>query len=429
MKDTPIPDNDAERVSVLREYQVLDTAPELVYDEITEILAQVCDCPIASIGLMDETREFYKSTVGVAPEVREAPRKLNICAHTVCGSDIMNVPDLAADERFTDNPAVAGDPYWRFYCGVPLINPEGHVLGSLCVVDFKPRKLSFEQTETMRRLAHQVVAQLELRRSLVQRDQALEELEAARAELEEQKTRSDRLLLNILPGAIAEELKENQRVVPKYCDLVTILFTDFEGFTRLAERVAPKDLVDQLDQYFSALDEIAERHRLEMLKTIGDSYMCVGGLPEMNRTHAVDACLAALEMQAYMARANEQHENMRLPRWELRIGLHTGPVMAGVVGRRKFSYDIWGDAVNVAARMTSAGEPGRVNVSDSVFQRVKGLFDLEERGSIEAKNKGLLEMSFLTGIKPELSGDGGRTPNAAFHQECARLFSGYAPAV
>ncbi len=119
---------------------------------------------------------------------------------------------------------------------------------------------------------------------------------------------------------------------------------------------------------------------------------------------------------------------MRLPRWELRIGLHTGPVMAGVVGRRKFSYDVWGDAVNVAARMTSTGEPGRVNVSDSVFQRVKSLFDLEERGSIEAKNKGLLEMSFLTGIKPEVSSDGGRTPNAAFHQECARLFSGYAPA-
>lgn len=428
MKDTPIPDNDAERVSVLREYQVLDTAPELVYDEITEILAQVCDCPIASIGLMDETREFYKSTVGVAPGVREAPRELNICAHTVCGSDIMNVPDLAADERFTANPAVTGDPYWRFYCGMPLINPEGHVLGSLCVVDFKPRKLSFEQTETMRRLAHQVVAQLELRRSLAQRDQALEELETARAELEEQKTRSDQLLLNILPGAIAEELKESQQVAPKYCDLATVLFTDFEDFTGLAERMEPKALVDQLDQYFSALDEIAERHRLEMLKTIGDSYMCVGGLPEMNRTHAVDACLAALEMQAYMARANQQREKMRLPRWELRIGLHTGPVMAGVVGRRKFSYDVWGDAVNVAARMTSAGEPGRVNVSDSVFQRVKGLFDLEERGSIEAKNKGLLEMSFLTGIKPELSGDGGRTPNAAFHQECARLFSGYAPA-
>ena len=230
------------------------------------------------------------------------------------------------------------------------------------------------------------------------------------------------------PGAIAEELKENERVAPKYCDLATILFTDFEGFTRLAERMAPKALVDQLDQYFSALDEIAERHRLEMLKTIGDSYMCVGGLPELNRTHVVDACLAALEMQAYMARSNQLHEKMRLPRWELRIGLHTGPVMAGVVGRRKFSYDVWGDAVNVAARMTSTGEPGRVNVSDSVFQRVKSLFDLEERGSIEAKNKGLLEMSFLTGIKPELSGDGGRTPNAAFHQECARLFAGYAPA-
>ena len=428
MKDTPIPANDAERVSVLRDYKVLDTPPEPVYDDITEILAQVCDCPLAAIGLMDETREFYKSTIGVPADVHEAPREMNICSHTVCGSDIMNVPDLAEDERFADNPSVVGDPHWRFYCGMPLINPEGYVLGSLCVVDFKPHDLSFEQMETMRRLAHQVVHHLELHRSVVQRDDALRDLEATRANLEEQKARSDRLLLNILPETIAEELKEHDRVAPRYCGMATILFTDFEGFTKLAERMQPRMLVDELDQYFSALDEIAERHRLEMLKTIGDSYMCVGGVPETNRTHVVDTCLAALEMVGYMARANEQREKMRLPPWHLRVGLHTGPVMAGVVGRRKFSYDVWGDAVNIAARMVSAGEAGKINISDSVFNRVKRLFDFEHRGSVEAKNKGELEMSFLTGIKQELSNDEGRTPNDTFHRECERLFSGYVAA-
>lgn len=428
MKDTPIPANDAERVSVLRDYKVLDTPPEPVYDEITEILAQVCDCPLAAIGLMDETREFYKSTIGLPADVREAPRELNICSHTVCGSDIMNVPDLAEDERFAENPAVAGDPHWRFYCGMPLINPEGYVLGSLCVVDFKPHNLNFEQMETMRRLARQVVNQLELHRSVAQRDDALHDLEAARANLEEQKARSDRLLLSILPETIAEELKEHDRVAPRYCDMATVLFTDFEGFTKLAEQMQPKMLVDQLDQYFSALDEIAERHRLEMLKTIGDSYMCVGGVPETNRTHVVDACLAALEMLGYMARANEQREKMGLQPWHLRVGLHTGPVMAGVVGRRKFSYDVWGDAVNIAARMVSAGEASKINVSDSVFNRVKRLFDFEHRGSVEAKNKGKLEMSFLTGIKQELSNDEGHMPNDTFHSVCARLFSGYVAA-
>ena len=119
---------------------------------------------------------------------------------------------------------------------------------------------------------------------------------------------------------------------------------------------------------------------------------------------------------------------MRLPPWRLRVGLHTGPVMAGVVGRRKFSYDVWGDAVNIAARMVSSGEASRINVSDSVFNRVKRLFDFEHRGNVEAKNKGELEMSFLTGIKQELSNDGGRTPNESFHRECERLFSGYVAA-
>jgi class 3 adenylate cyclase len=425
MKDTPIPSNDAERLSVLREYRILDTPREPVYDEITEILAQVCDCPLAFIGLMDETREFYKATIGMPADLREVPRELNICSHTVCGNDIMNVPDLTKDKRFADNPSVTDDPHYRFYCGIPLINPEGYVLGSMCVADYEPHNLEFEQLETMRRLARQVVSQLELHRSLVQRDEAVRELQAARADLEEQIATSDRLLVNILPVKIAEELKERDRVAPRYCDMATILFTDFEGFTKLAEHVQPKLLVDQLDRYFSGLDEIAERHRLEMLKTIGDSYMCVGGVPEPNRTHVVDCCLAALEMIDYMASVNEERDEAGLPPWQLRVGLHTGAVMAGVVGRRRFSYDVWGDAVNVAARMVGAGEAGKINVSDQIYNRVRRLFDFEHRGSIKAKNKGELDMSFLVGIKPEYSSDHGRTPSDAFHRECRRLFSGY----
>jgi class 3 adenylate cyclase len=310
---------------------------------------------------------------------------------------------------------------------MPLVNDDGYVLGNICVVDFEPRKLTFQQTEAMRLLAKQVMAQLELHRSLNQRDQALKELKESQTEIEIQKAQSDQLLHNILPGPVAEELKRNKRVTPRFCDQATILFTDFEGFTKLAERIEPKILVDQLDQYFSALDEIAERHRLEMLKTIGDSYMCVGGLPEKNRTNTVDACLAALEMQSYMSKANQQREKMRLPSWKLRIGLHSGAVMAGVVGRRKFSYDIWGDAVNIAARMTSNGESGRVNISGSIYQRVEHLFDFEERGSIEAKNKGQMEMYFLSGIKPEFASNELHTPNDAFHRECERIFPGYTP--
>jgi class 3 adenylate cyclase len=204
------------------------------------------------------------------------------------------------------------------------------------------------------------------------------------------------------------------------------MFTDFQGFTQLTERMDPKGLVEQLDQFFSAFDEIAERHRLEKLKTIGDAYMCAGGLPDARRTHPVDACLAALEVQDYMARANQQRERLRLPRWELRIGLHTGPVMAGVVGRKRFAYDVWGDAVNVAARMEAAGGAGCINLSEATMNRVKSLFEFDDRGMLEVKNKGKLRMYHLLRIRPELARDAaGRNPNDKFHVACENLFAGY----
>jgi class 3 adenylate cyclase len=423
------PANEADRLVALRSYAILDTAPELAYDEITELAAQICQCPVAVIGFVDETRDWKKSKYGLPPDFTALPRQVSICTTTICGNDILVVPDLTKDERFCNNATVTGEPYLRLYCGMPLINPEGYALGTLCVVDFQPRELNFEQTEAIRRLSRQVVSQLELRRSLLELDQRMRQLERMHAEIAAERDKSDQLLRNILPDSIARELRNQNRVVPRFYESATIMFADFEGFTRLTERMDPKGLVDQLDQFFSAFDEIAERHRLEKLKTIGDAFMCAGGLPEPTRTHAVDACLAALAMQDYMAKMNRQRERLHLPRWELRIGLHTGPVMAGVVGQRKFIYDVWGDAVNVAARMESAGAAGRINLSEAVMSRVKALFDFDDRGTVEVKNKGQLRMYYLTRIKPALSRDElGHVPDEAFHRESAKLFPGYVAA-
>ena len=262
-------------------------------------------------------------------------------------------------------------------------------------MDFQPHELRFEQTEAVRKLARQVVSQLELRRAIRERDRQMGDLEFARSELACERDRSDSLLHNILPDAVAQELKLNNKVVPKFYEMATIMFADFEGFTKLTERLDTKGLIDQLDQFFSAFDDIAHRHRLEKLKTIGDAYMCAGGLPEVNRSHPVDACLAAITIQDYMARMNGQREKLRLPRWELRIGLNTGPVMAGVMGQRKFIYDVWGDAVNLAARMESAGQGGRINLSAAVANRCRSLFELEDRGPVDVKNKGPMPMFFL----------------------------------
>jgi adenylate cyclase len=420
--------NEAERLAALRSYAILDTGPELAYDEITELAAQICQCPVALIGFVDETRDWKKSKYGVPPDFTGLPRQISICSTTICGNDILVVPDLTKDERFSDNATVTGEPYLRLYCGMPLINAEGYALGTLCVIDFQPRELSIEQTEAVRRLSRQVVSQLELRRSLREIDQRMHQLEQMHAEIAAERDKSDLLLRNILPESIARELRDQNRVVPHFYEAATIMFSDFEGFTRLTERMDPKSLVDQLDQFFSAFDEIAERHRLEKLKTIGDAFMCAGGLPEVTRTHAVDSCLAALAMQDYMTRMNRQRERLHLPRWDLRIGIHTGSVIAGVVGQRKFIYDVWGDAVNVAARMESAGTAGRINLSEAAMSRVKSLFDFDDRGTVEVKNKGQLRMYYLRRIKPPFARDElGHGPNEAFHRESAKLFPGYAP--
>jgi class 3 adenylate cyclase len=252
------------------------------------------------------------------------------------------------------------------------------------------------------------------------------ELTQARSEAERERERSEHLLLNILPRGIAEELRTKESVTPRYHESVTVMFADFEGFSRLAERIEPNRLIEQLDQFFSAFDAIAERYRLEKLKTIGDAYMCVGGLPEPNRTHPIDACLAALSFLEFMRKMNAQRDKLHLPRWEIRIGLHSGPVMAGVIGQHKFIYDVWGDAVNVAARLEAAGAAGRVNVSDAVHHRVRSLMEFEPRGAVEVKNKGPINMHFLARIKPEFSRDPeGLHPSEAFHRECERLFPGY----
>ena len=197
---------------------------------------------------------------------------------------------------------------------------------------------------------------------------------------------------------------------------------DFQGFTLLSERAEPAALIGLLDEYFSAFDDIVARHGLEKIKTIGDAYMAVGGVPETGLRHPIDACLAALEMQATAARMKSRSDGLRLPSLELRIGVHTGPVISGVVGNRRFTFDIWGDAVNIASFMEAQCLPGRINVSDTVAGHAKALFELEPRGPVEAKHERTHEMFFLNRLKEEFSRDqAGCHPNESFAAEYDRL--------
>ncbi len=209
------------------------------------------------------------------------------------------------------------------------------------------------------------------------------------------KKRSDTLLLNILPGKVAEELKRKGYADAKLFNQVTVLFTDFKDFTKVSEKLSPTELVDEINFCYSEFDRIITKYNLEKIKTIGDSYMCAGGLPVANKTHASDAVKAALEIRDFMLREKKNKMSEGKPAFEIRIGLHTGPVVAGIVGIKKFSYDIWGDTVNIASRMESSGETGKVNISSSTYEEVKDQFTCFYRGKISAKNKGDFDMYFV----------------------------------
>ncbi|MFM9007069.1 MAG: adenylate/guanylate cyclase domain-containing protein [Bacteroidota bacterium] len=218
-----------------------------------------------------------------------------------------------------------------------------------------------------------------------------------RNRISKEKKRSEELLLNILPEETAEELKATGQAKAKSFESVSVMFTDFKNFTQASELLSAEQLVEEINRCYSAFDTIITRYGLEKIKTIGDSYMCAGGLPAVNDHHATDIVAAALELQAFIEENKRLRISENLPYFELRLGIHTGPVVAGVVGSKKFAYDIWGDTVNTASRMESSGAVGRVNVSASTHELIKHRFRCTPRGKIEAKNKGEIEMFFVEG--------------------------------
>lgn len=218
-----------------------------------------------------------------------------------------------------------------------------------------------------------------------------------RNKISKEKHRSEELLLNILPEQTAEELKHTGKAQTRSFESVTVLFTDFKNFTRASEELTPEELVEEINHCYSEFDRIISKYRLEKIKTIGDSYMCAGGLPVPNNTHPLDVVAAGLEMIAFIEKNKADRIQKGKQYFELRVGANTGPVVAGIVGIKKFAYDIWGDTVNTASRMESSGEIGKLNISGDTYELVKDKFKCIYRGKVEAKNKGLIDMYFVQG--------------------------------
>jgi class 3 adenylate cyclase len=254
----------------------------------------------------------------------------------------------------------------------------------------KAQEESLKQANENARLIQEQNAMLE--QKVAERTQELVEKNAI---LDAEMKRSEELLLNILPYDTAQELKTKGSTEAKHYPDITVMFTDFKGFTSIAEKLTPQQLVTEIDMYFKAFDLIADLHGIEKIKTIGDAYMAAGGLPEANSTHAEDVINTAIDISYFVDKQKAIRMEKGLPYFEIRIGVHTGPVVAGVVGHRKFAYDIWGDAVNLASRMESSGEAGRINISAATYERIKDKFTCTFRGEIEAKNKGKVGMYFV----------------------------------
>jgi adenylate cyclase len=221
----------------------------------------------------------------------------------------------------------------------------------------------------------------------------------ANKEISSEKAKSDNLLLNILPEKVAQELKEKGYATAQRYDMASVLFTDFQGFTKRTALMTPEQVIAELNLCFSKFDEIIKKYNLEKIKTIGDAYMCAGGLPIANQTNPIDAIKAGLEMQKYMQIYKEECIAKGEEYFQCRLGINTGKVVAGVVGTSKFAYDIWGDAVNTASRAESSGEVGKVNITEATYELVKDVFECQYRGELELKGKGLVKMYFVVSPK------------------------------
>ena len=232
-----------------------------------------------------------------------------------------------------------------------------------------------------------------------------------------EKEKSDKLVADLFPKGTAEELKAKGRAASKKFEMATVLFSDIQGFTKIAEEMNPEVLIDELDKFFFHFDSVVEKYNIEKIKTIGDAYMAAGGIPVKNSSNPVEVVLAGLEMQYYMKELKRKKTDI----WDLRIGIHTGPVISGVVGHKKLSYDIWGDTVNTASRMESSGEGGKVNISGITYGHVKDFFICEYRGKLPVKYKGNIDMYFVTGLRPELSVDLQGIPNKRFFTKLQML--------
>ena len=364
----PILENEQERLKDLDSLGIVkeDISKDQRFSSLPRLASYLTSCPQAWINIIDKDTQHCKIDYGqnsvLSYMSREIPRGLTVCQHVVNNNcEPLVIEDCSIDERTKIVGEASGGGFPKFYAGAPIVSKNGFILGTFCVMDEDARSISHQQLDGLRLLADQFVELLDTRQ------------------------------VETLPVKNDDKLAVNG----DYYSSATILFADFVGFTQKTEEIQPGELLEILSSYFNGFDQIMERFGLKKVKTIGDAYMAIGGVPDKNSDHAIQVCKAAQEMIKYVNGMGVQQEALGKDSWKLRVGINTGPVIAGNTGN---NFDIWGDAVNVASRLESTGVEGKIQISEKTKQFLSENAKLTFREKVHLKNKGEIDTFFLEEI-------------------------------
>ncbi|PPR11351.1 MAG: Adenylate cyclase [Alphaproteobacteria bacterium MarineAlpha11_Bin1] len=339
-------------------------------NNVTELACYLTEKPQSTINLLTDKSQLSKNNHGFSiPEqilVREIPRDISLCQYVLKHPREQLVIENVRENNKTQNfHKMAFAPDIQFYAGTPIVTSKGFTVGTLCVTDSKPGRLPHNMREGLRLLSDQVSNILEFGALKPQFDN------------------------------LENDKKVSLKADASFYSSASILFTDFVGFTHISEDIDPGELIESLDEFFSTFDQIATKHDLSKVKTIGDSYMATGGIPDGRQGHAKKACMAALDITRAVSGLNVKREVLGQAPWKIRVGVHTGPVIAGVSAN---GFDVWGDTVNLASRLESSSEPGKVHISDMTRQSLGDTATVTDRGQINIKNKGKIQTYFLDNV-------------------------------
>ena len=369
LKPANVPVNEKERLQEINNLGLVnrDLKSDIRFSSLPRLATYLTSCSQAVINIIGQDTQYCKVSHGHNSALvymsKKVPRDISACSHVLNNNlDPLVIEDCSKDERTKAVFEASGKKSPKFYSGSPIISKNGYILGTFCVYDDKPRTMSHEQLDGMRLLS----------------DQFVELLETVVYKPEE-----------IISG-------NERKVDGKYYSNVTILFADFVGFTLKAEKLQPGELLETLSTYFKKFDQIMSNYGLRKVKTIGDAYMAIGGIPNQNTNHTYDLCKAALDMIGYLESSESSYKTFDNDPWKLRIGINTGSVIGGSTGG---NFDIWGDSVNIASRLESTGKSGKIHISENAKKFLPDNAILLKRDKVHLKNKGSMNTFFLEGFK------------------------------